>query len=257
MKPNKRLGQNFLKDKRVINKMIASANISKDDVVIEVGPGKGALTKEIALRARQVIAIEKDERAVLLLKEKFRLEVNQPWVEKVEIIHGDILDFDLLKLNNYKVIASLPFYVAAPIIRNFLESENPPKQMTLIVQKEVAQRICSKEKLNLLAVSIQFYAETKIISHISKNAFSPIPKVNASIIQLKIKEKPKINIKNFFKVVKIGFSHPRKQLVNNLANGLKIKKEEITKILIDNKINTKARAENLSISDWINIQANF
>ena len=286
-KPRKSLGQNFLADPKAVKKMVDAADISKADTVLEIGPGTGVLTMALAEKAGQVIAVEKDPRMIEILKETFKE------IKNVEIIHGDIIQlmaenpkseirnpkqitnskFKIPK--HYKVVANLPFYIASPVIRQFLEAENPPQEMTLIVQKEVAQRICAKPprldepqarqaKMNLLAVSVQVYAQAKIISYISKGAFSPRPNVDAAIIKITpyfpISRPPlsplsplSTSRKLFFQIVKAGFSHPRKQLLNNLSSGLGITREKTAEWLIKNNIDPKQRAETLSITDWLGL----
>jgi len=234
-----------LQDRSVVTKLIKASHISKTDVVLEIGPGKGILTKELARQAKKVIAVEKDGRLIPILKETLKEFKN------VEIIHGDILKNYELEIKNYKykIVANIPFYITGHLIRKFLE--NPPtggqlQEMTLIIQKEVAQRICAKPpKTNILAISVQFYADAKIISYISKKSFRPIPKVNGAIIQITPKKKYKIDPSKFFRVVKAGFSHPRKQLKNNLK-GL------ADPPLLPPKLR-RARAETLSTDDWIKL----
>ena len=237
IKPIKHFGQNFLIDKQVVKKIIRAADLHPRDVVLEIGPGTGVLTQEIAKTAKRVIAVEKDPRMIKILKESLKDFKN------VEIINTDILNYKL-QTTNYKLIANLPFYITAPVIRKFLESKSPPKEMILIIQKEVAQRICSKPpKTNLLAISVQFYAKPKIISYISRKSFRPIPKVDSAIIKIIPHQKyKKVNSKQFFKIIKTGFSHPRKQLINNLPKNLDI----------DKKLQ-QSRAENLSVDDWIDL----
>jgi len=259
IKPIKRLGQNFLIDKQIIRKVIKTANLKPKDIVLEIGPGTGALTHEIAKTAKKVIAVEKDPRMVEILKENLKDFKN------IEIVNQDILNYQL-PTTNYKLIASLPFYITAPVIRKFLESKNPPKEMILIIQKEVAQRICPRPpkleerrrgkspKLSILAVSVQFYAKPKIISYISKKSFAPRPKVDAAIIKITPHQKyKKVNSKQFFKIVKAGFSHPRKQLANNLSKELKLNKQKINDLLLKNNIQPTQRAETLSIKNWIRL----
>jgi 16S rRNA (adenine1518-N6/adenine1519-N6)-dimethyltransferase len=238
IKPIKRLGQNFLIDKQVIKKVIRAANLHSRDIVLEIGPGTGVLTQEIAKTVKKVIAVEKDPRMCKVLEKALKDFKN------VEIINTDILNYQL-QTTNYKLIANLPFYIAAPVIRKFLEIKNPPKEMILIIQKEVAQRICAKPpKMSILAVSVQFYAKPKIISYVSKKSFYPQPKVDSAIIKITPCAKPSLaqNKDKFFRIVKAGFSHPRKQLVNNLPKNLNI-----------NKKLQQSRAENLSIDDWIDL----
>ena len=164
-------------------------------------------------------------------------------------------------------MANIPYYITSPVIRKFLESENQPEIMVLMIQKEVAQRICSKPpKMNLLAISVQFYSNPKIISYVSKSCFWPKPKVDSAIIKLNVeKEKPKVDRKLFFKIVKAGFSHPRKQLVNNLfselvlgsENKLKLEKEKVKLWLLKNKIKPEQRAQTLEIKDWEKLAKSF
>ena len=255
VKPKKQLGQHWLKQKSVLNKIINAADLKKSDLIIEIGPGLGILTKELAKKAGKVIAIEKDLALIPILKN------NLQGLENIEIISGDALRIDLNDFKNYKVVANLPYYAATAIIRKFLESKIKPKLMVLMLQKEVAQRICPKPKMNLLAISVQFYANAKIIDYVSKNAFWPKPKVDSAIIKITPRQLPKtsgrlffvmsqnqgeklpplsygrekgiqitrtnncfLNERNkrlFFKIVKAGFSQPRKQLLNNLSKDCK------------------------------------
>ncbi len=251
IKPLKRLGQNFLIDKNVVKKVIKAAELHSKDIVLEVGPGIGALTKEIAKTAKKVIAVEKDPNMCQILKETLRDFKN------VKIVKNDVLKFNNYSLltTHYKLIANLPFYITAPVIRKFLESKHPPKEMVLIVQKEVAQRICSKPpKMNILAVSVQFYAKPKIISYISKKSFWPSPKVDSAIIKIVPQKKHKdIDIDLFFKIVKAGFAYPRKQLANNLSKMLKLDKKELSSLLLENNVKPTQRAETLTIRDWIKL----
>ncbi len=168
-KPKKFLGQHFLKNKKILEEMARAAELSKNDVVWEVGPGTGTLTEVLVLRAKKVIAVEKDRELIPLLQEKFGGRKN------IKIIYGDILKFDMaaLKLKNYKIVANIPYYITSRFLRLFLsETKFRPKLMVLMVQKEVAERICAKPpRMNLLALSVQAYAEPEIIRRVSKNFF--------------------------------------------------------------------------------------
>jgi 16S rRNA (adenine1518-N6/adenine1519-N6)-dimethyltransferase len=245
---SKKLGQNFLADKNVLQKIIDSSNIVPDDIIIEVGPGLGTLTRELAMRAKKVVAIEKDRNMIEILEETLNDFKN------IEIIQGDALKI-FSDFPNYKVIANIPYYLTSPLIRKFLESKNPPKEMVLMLQKEVAQRICAvPPKMSLLSVSVQFYATAKIVLNVSKNSFWPAPKVDSAVIKIIPKlGKPSMPAEQFFKIVKAGFLHPRKQLAGNLSKGLKLSKENTEKWLQQNNINPKQRAETLSIDDWLNL----
>jgi len=260
LQPSKRLGQNFLVDGGAINKIIEAADLQPDDTVLEVGPGLGVLTKELAKRAKKVIAVEKDKNMVEILKKSIGSTYGN--YGGVKIILGDIREIKNLKLKikNYKVVGNLPFYLTAPVVRQFLELADVGRPqvslMVLVVQKEVGQRICSKPpRMNLLAVSVQVYAEPKIISYISKESFWPSPDVDAAII--KITPKPQSlrtpDVRKFFAIVKAGFSQPRKQLINNLSSGLKADKAKIREWLLRNDIQPSRRAETLNIEDWIKL----
>ncbi|MCX6718280.1 MAG: 16S rRNA (adenine(1518)-N(6)/adenine(1519)-N(6))-dimethyltransferase RsmA [Candidatus Staskawiczbacteria bacterium] len=259
-RPSKGLGQNFLIDKNVLNKIIEASDIKPSDVILEVGPGIGTLTQELAKKAKKVIAIEKDKVMIEILKETLKDSKN------IEIIQGDILKNKLSLPKKYKIVANIPYYLTSPLIRKFLESENQPEEMVLMLQKEVAQRICSKPpRMSLLAVSVQFYADAKIVSYVSKNCFWPAPKIDSAIIKIhpvkspegRILAKPKlfngVNSQLFFKVVKAGFSQPRKQLAGNLSKMLKLSREKTNSWLLKNNIAPTQRAETLSVEDWKNL----
>ena len=255
IRPSKKMGQNFLIDEKTFDKILEAADLSKNDIVLEIGPGIGNLTAKLAQKAKKVLAIEKDKKMCEILKKELK---NQN-IENVQIINEGILkiNYDSIAkwLNgcDYKLVSNLPYYITSAVIRKFLEFKKPPESMILMVQKEVAQRICAEPtKMSLLAISIQFYARPKIVSYVSKKSFWPEPKVDSSIIKiipLKTKSSEKFTEK-FFKVVKAGFSHPRKQLINNLAKELKLEKEKTKEWLLKNKIQPSQRAETLSIECW-------
>jgi 16S rRNA (adenine1518-N6/adenine1519-N6)-dimethyltransferase len=253
--PSKKLGQSFLIDKKVLKKIVEAAELSKNDTVLEIGPGIGNLTIELAKRVKKVIAVEKDKRMIEILKEGLKEER----IDNVKIINEDILKFlpSFKSKTPYKVVANIPYYLTSRLIRNLLEAKRGPKLIVLMVQKEVAQRICAKPpKMNLLAVSVQFFAKPEIVSFVLKKSFWPRPKVDSAIIKIKPLidgDRELINAELFFKVVKAGFLHPRKQIINNLSEGLKIEKEKIKNWLLENGIQPEQRAETLSIEDWIKL----
>jgi 16S rRNA (adenine1518-N6/adenine1519-N6)-dimethyltransferase len=267
LRPEKRLGQHFLIDKKILKKIVETANLKPKDVVLEIGPGIGNLTQELAKVAKRVVAIEKDPKMIEILKETLK------GFDNAQIIKDDILKINLkssaLNLKSYKVVANLPYYIVSPVIRKFLESESPPREMVLMVQKEVGQRICAKPPaMNLLAVSVQFYAKPEIISYVSKKSFWPEPKVDSAIIKIsKIKnrarrslsdhQKSKIDKDLFFKIVRAGFSQPRKQIFNNLSKELNLEKEVVKNWLLKNKIQPTQRAETLSLKDWLSLTKSF
>ena len=263
----KSLGQNFLKDESVLNHIIESANLSKEDVVVEIGPGQGALTEKLAGVCKKVIAIEIDERLVEVLHTKF--VGNQD----IEIISGDILKINLpelieekvlgLKANeaseakSYKVVANLPYYITSPIIRLLLETKYPPTEMVVMVQKEVAERIVAKPgAMSILAVSVQYYAKAEFLFTVFKESFEPMPKVDSAIIRMLVTSNQKLvandkeKTKKFFRIVKSGFSAKRKTLINNLANGLQIEKKVVEEKLISLGFSPNTRAQELGVEDW-------
>ncbi len=253
--PKKSFGQNFLFDAAAIKKIIETAQLSSDDIVLEIGAGVGNLTCELAKTAGRVIASENDRQMLTILKTVFNKTNN------VDIVDADILKFNELVLpKNYKIAANLPFYLAAPAIRKFLESRNPPSLMAVIVQKEVGQRMAAKPpKMSLLAVSVQFYANVKIACYIAKNRFWPAPAVDAAIVKIVPRQLKtfKQNREIFFKIVRAGFSQPRKQLTNNLAKGLNMGKEEVEKWLIQQGIKPQTRAQTLNIEQWEKLTTSF
>jgi len=243
IRPLKRLGQNFLIDKRVLEKIVNAANLSSKDIVLEIGPGLGILTIELAKRVKKVIAMEKDRKLCGILSEM--LDARN--IRNVQVVNDDILNTKYqLPNTKYKLIANLPYYITSPVIRKFLEAKNKPRLMVLMVQKEVGQRICAQPpKMSLLSIAVQFYAKPEIINYVSKKSFYPQPKVDSAIIKITPKPIPKINTKKFFNLIKKGFSSKRKMLKNNL----KIKGSLLEKL----SLNPKTRAENLSIKDWIKL----
>ena len=238
------LGQNFLINKGIVSKIINSEKID-NETIIEIGPGKGSLTEELIKKAKKVIAIEKDPALCLFLKEKFKDKNN------LEIIEGDILKTEI-KEKEYKIIANIPYYITSFFLRKTLESKNPPKAMVLMIQKEVAKKICSEPpKMNLLSVSVKFYSEPKILFYVSKGSFSPRPKVDSAVIRIYPFPKRNIDSSIFFKIVKAGFKHPRKYLANNLKKELELREEKIETAFLKLGINKKERAEKLKVEDWI------
>lgn len=254
MKLKKSLGQNLLKDKNQIGKIVAFSGIDKKDTILEIGPGLGALTLEMAPKVKKVICIEKDKEMVSSLE----VILEEKRVKNVKIINEDILSLfkkgklDIPGLKKYKVVANIPYYLTSFLIRNLLEIKNLPEDIFLIIQKEVGERICSKPgNMSILSVSVQYYSEPKILMNIPRGCFVPSPKVDSVLIRITPKGVRRDD--NFFKIVKAGFSHPRKQLIGNLSNELKIGREEIKKWLEDNDLKPGERAETLSLEQWENL----
>lgn len=259
IKPRKRLGQNFLIDDSVLQKIIDAAELSEKDTILEIGPGLGILTKELAKKVKQVIAVEKDKKMCEILQEL--LDVGN--VKNVKIINNDILKVrnSEFGVQDYKVVANLPYYIASPVIRMFLETENKPEAMILMVQKEVAQRICARPpQMSILAVAVQFYAQPEIVSEVSKTSFYPQPKVDSAIIRIiprigtnPITNNHEFDTKRFFGMVKNGFAHKRKLLISNLKNGFEVRSFKFEDLFEEIGVDIKSRAENLSVEDWINL----
>ncbi|MBI1888325.1 MAG: ribosomal RNA small subunit methyltransferase A [Candidatus Spechtbacteria bacterium] len=252
IEPTKYLGQNFLIDEKALQNLIDAANLSKDDVVIEVGAGVGTITVELLKRAKKVIAVEKDKALIPILKEATKSFKN------IEIIVGDILKIDLsFVISHWSLIGNIPYYLTAPLLRKFLEAQNPPSLIVLMVQKEVAQRICaSPPDMSILAVSVQVYAKPEIVAYVSRTSFWPTPKVDSAIIKVvPYPHDRKFNVRKFFLVLKTGFSNPRKQLINNLSKGLKLNRMQTEQWLASSRIDPKRRAETLSVDEWIRLSA--
>lgn len=251
----KSFGQNWLINEGVLNKIISAAEINSTDKVLEIGPGTGNLTSKLSKKASKVVAIEKDHRLIEILQEKFKHLTN------VEIIEGDILNHTFLKtmgtfknLGNYKVAGNIPYYLTSNLMRNIQENWPRPELVVLTIQKEVAQRVIAKPPhMNLLALSVQFYSDPKVISYVSKGSFRPIPKVDSAIIRLK----PKVEnlepeeTQKLFKLIKAGFSEKRKKLSGNLVSKLKIPREKIIEAFQKGGIEPNIRAENLTLEQWI------
>jgi len=247
--PNKRLGQNFLVEESIVEKLLEAAAIKNTDTVVEVGAGLGVITTELARRAKKVIAVEKDKNLIPILRDTTRD------LENVEIVEEDILKTPLdFHLSGFKLVGNIPYYITAPLIRRFLEMKNAPEEMILMVQREMAQRIAAyPPDMSILAVSVQVYASAEIVSFVPKNSFWPQPDVDSAIIKIKNIKKPDVDMETFFKVVKSGFSSPRKQLLNNLSHGLKITRDETKKWLAAAGIDESRRAETLTVPEWIKL----
>ena len=229
---SKSLGQNFLIDGNIVKKIVRDAGITKDDSILEVGPGIGTLTEELSLNAKKVVAVEIDKNLLPIL------DMTLKEYENVEIVHGDILDIDIKQLIDekmeggpVKVVANLPYYVTTPIIARFLEEDLNVESLTIMVQKEVAQRMVSKEGSKVygsLSVFVNFYSEPEILLNVPKSVFMPSPKIDSAVIRLNMKKDlPEVDKDQFFKVVKASFSKRRKTILNALSSyGFDLTKEE-------------------------------
>ncbi|MBP9738178.1 ribosomal RNA small subunit methyltransferase A [Candidatus Saccharibacteria bacterium] len=248
MHPKKSLGQHWLHDEASLDAMVSAGDISANDVVLEVGPGLGTLTKKLVKRAKQVVAVELDDILVTQVH-------NRVPADNLVVQHQDILQYDFTTLpKDYKVIANIPYYLTSNLLRVLLESSNPPKTIVLLIQKEVAERIAaSPGQMSILSVSVQLYAEAELKELVPAELFTPPPKVDSQIIQIKRRDQSLFDdLENelFFKVVRAGFSEKRKKLRSSLSGGLQISKSDVDKLLIKAEIASDARAQELTLEDW-------
>ncbi|PIU79457.1 MAG: ribosomal RNA small subunit methyltransferase A [Candidatus Moranbacteria bacterium CG_4_10_14_3_um_filter_44_15] len=283
-----KLGQNFLTDDSVAKQIVDSANLSPRDNVLEIGPGKGILTKYLARHAGRVLAVEVDRDLAESLQpviarsaatKQSRTETGNTGLlrppamlrkamragfarnDKLTVVKGDILKINLPKLverenfKNYKVVANLPYYITSKIIRLLLETKYPPAEMILTVQKEVGERICAKNgQESILSISVKFYAEPKILFYVPKENFEPVPEVDSVVIKIKRKKSiPNVDVKKFFSLVRSGFSSKRKMLANNLSSSFRIPKAELWEWMKKARLGRGVRAEKLGVEDWVRL----
>lgn len=238
---------------------MAAAELTNEDIVLEVGPGPGMLTHLLLQQAKQVIAVELDPGMATLLRHEYGANPN------LTVVQADILKTNLAELvpsanvtkNAYKVVANLPYYITSAVMRHLLEATPQPERLVVMVQKEVAQRMVAQPgQMSILAVSIQFYGQPILVHHVPAGAFYPVPKVDSTVVRIDCyTESPYVGIKtdSFFRVVKAGFSQKRKQLKNTLAAGLHRPKMEMTEVLEAANIDPKRRAESLSVPEWVTL----
>lgn len=259
--PSRSKGQNFLVNEDIYNEIVDSANLNKDDIVLEIGPGLGILTEKLAKKVKKVVAVELDDKLFKYLSAKIKTEN----IGNVELINADVIKIKVadygLKTNDYKIVANLPYNITSIFLRNFL-TINPPQSMVLMLQKEVAERIAAAlPEMSILAISVQYYANPKILTLVAKDNFWPQPEIDSAIIKIDLKsEQDRGSVdkeKDFFRLVKIGFSSRRKMLKNNLMSGYKFSQE-----IANNKIKSaglpeKVRAQELSLQDWQKLFVQF
>ena len=265
--PAKSKGQNFLISAGVLQDIIKAADLKKEDLVLEIGSGFGILTEQLVSLVGRVIAVELDRKLFAWLKKRFS------GAKSLELIEGDIVSLfhcfivSLLNGHRYKVVANLPYQITSHVLRLLLEAENPPEEMVLMMQKEVAERICAKQgEMSVLSVAVQYYSQPSIISIVGKENFWPKPAVDSAIIKIKRQKarlpapdaagyggqaKGKINEELFFKLVRVGFSSKRKMLKNNLRNIYK--EEEVTGAMESVGLGLKVRAEDLGVEEWMKL----
>jgi 16S rRNA (adenine1518-N6/adenine1519-N6)-dimethyltransferase len=238
----------------VLNKIIEASELARGDEVLEVGAGTGVLTRELAQHAGHVVAVEIERDMLALLEETTSSYPN------VELMARNLLQLnpgEIFAQRPYKLVANLPYYITAPTFRHFLESENPPRLLVVMVQLEVAQRIVAAPgDLSLLAVSIQFYGQPRIVARVPANAFYPVPKVDSAILRVDVRSQMSLTQQerdSFFRIVQAGFSERRKQLHNSLTHGLHYKNELIRSWLEAAEIDASRRAETVSIEEWLRL----
>jgi 16S rRNA (adenine1518-N6/adenine1519-N6)-dimethyltransferase len=258
--PHKELGQNFLIDQRVLRQILAAAEISARDEVLEIGPGLGTLTQALAEHAQRVVAVELDRQLAALLHDRLEAFPN------VRVVVGDILALPVSELlatdkagrpteYAYKVVANIPYNITSAVLRHLLEARTRPKLIVLMVQKEVAQRITAKPgDMSLLSVSVQFYGRPRLIHRVPARAFYPAPKVDSAIIRIdphpQLPLEPE-EVEPFFTVVRAGFAQRRKQLRNSLLHGLGLSAECIAGALAQAAVDGERRAQTLDIAEWV------
>lgn len=246
IKANKGLGQHFLIDKHSVEAIIKAAQISSQDTVLEVGPGLGVMTDELAKAKAQIVAVETDHNLVELLRRRLP--------DNVRVEEADIMQFNLVNLPaDYKVVANVPYYITSPIIRLLMESKNPPAQSVLLIQKEVAERIAAKPgDMSILALSVQYYATVELVAEVPRDRFYPAPNVDSMVIKLVRQPQPAFaaDTAKLFRLIKAGFGEKRKQLRNSLSGGLQISSERAAGIIAAAALSPTARAQELSLADW-------
>ena len=246
--PNKSLGQHWLRDRLTLEHIADCADVSADDTVLEIGPGLGTLTSELLRRAKKVVAVEFDAELARKLPGQFP-------GKNLEVIQSDILSFDLSDLPaGYKVVANVPYYITSKIVQLLMTAHNKPSVAVLLVQKEVAERLAAQPgNMSILAVSAQLFAEVSLGDVVPAELFTPPPKVDSQVVILKTRQQPfltEVNEKDFFLVIKAGFSAKRKKLRSSLAGGLGIAKEAAAAYLAETGIDPDSRAEDLTLDDW-------
>ena len=268
LKAKKGLAQHFLIDKEVLGLITSTAELTTDDTVLEIGPGLGVLTGELAKQAGCVLAIELDSKLAGIL-EKTLASLNN-----VAIVNEDILDLEpaallgdkktglsLTRPFNYKVVANLPYYITSPVLRHFLEASVKPQIMVVMVQKEVAEAIVAEPgQMSVLSISVQFYGEPSIISLVPARCFYPPPEVDSAMLRIRLYPRPAIavaDVDRFFELVRAGFTASRKQIANSLAQGLRLPRAEVLSLLEKAGVSSQRRAETLTLNEWAHLLSVF
>jgi len=252
----KSLGQNFLIDDVALDYIIEAGDLNSDDHIVEVGPGTGFLTERLTEKVKKVTAIELDKDMVHVLSDRFK------GVDNLELINENALDFEVenagLKNKKYKVIANIPYYITSPLIKHFLRSNSKPSIMVILMQKEVAEKICGITGKSLITIESQLFGKSEIIHKVPSSSFHPAPKVNSAVLKITVFDKPlvpKDELEDFLRIVKFGFSQKRKKLSNTLSAGLRMETPKVKELLKKVNIDPDLRAEHLEIEDWKRIVA--
>ena len=257
LRPNFTYGQNFLVDDFVLQDIVDAGEINSKDIVLEIGPGIGNLTRALAERAKYLLSVEKDPKFFPVLR-----SVKKDYPKNFRFEVSDFLEFDFVgALKNYagenlkyKVVANIPYYITGKILQQLINAKCRPETITILTQKEVAQNICAKAgDLSVLAISVQLFGTPKLIQIVQAKSFYPAPKVDSAILQISLDKKPKVELadeKKFFKIVKACFAGKRKQIHNTLTNNLMLDKNRVLEILSELKIKPTSRPQELSIEDW-------
>lgn len=254
MKAKKSLGQHFLTSEAAVYHMVTASGAKKGDVVLEIGPGKGVLTKALLATGANVIVVEKDDRMIPVLSETFATEIEN---KQLAIVPGDILEVDISKIVNkpYSVVANIPYYITGEIMRLFLEHTTPPKSMTLLVQKEVAERIVARDKKeSVLSLSVKAFGTPSLVSVVKRGSFFPIPNVDSAIIHIADISRTQLGTvspEHFFTIVKTGLAHKRKILISNLTE--LYTKDTLSRAFAKLSLSENVRGEDLDISTWISL----
>jgi len=263
LRPNKGLGQNFLVNQAALKKIVAAAELTPDDIVLEVGAGLGTLTERLARHAGHVVAVELDQRLLPVLQSVLAD------FDNITLIQGDVLTLDPAALISaasiqhpasniqYKVVANLPYYITSAVLRHLLEASLKPQRMAITVQREVAERIVAKPgQMSLLAVSVQFYGRPRLLFRIKPGSFYPSPEVESAVVGIDLHATPPVPVEDtaaFFRVARAGFAQRRKQLRNSLAAGLRQSPDEVAAKLREVGVDPRRRAQTLSLEEWAKV----
>lgn len=257
IRPNKGLGQHFLFERGVVERMVRQAAVTEDDVVLEIGPGLGILTSELIRKAHQVIAVERDRSLVAHLREAFGD------VPRFELIDGNALTLSNDELiprgEIFDVVANLPYSVGTAILRRLIEQPRKPRRITVMLQREVAERLVAQPpEMSVLSVATQVFAEARLAFTVSPTVFIPPPKVESAVVVLDVYDPPRLPLESqvlFFRIVNAGFRQKRKQVANSISDVLRVPKPLVAAWLVNSKVDPMRRAETLSVEEWLALTA--